>query len=123
MHFSRLTPMLWTSDIKATIDFYKNTLDFELDNYSEDWGWCHLHKDDVEIMFALPNEHMPFEKPVCTGSFYIYTNDVDELWQKLKTTSLIFYPIEDFEYGMREFAIRDNNGYVLQFGKELQAGK
>ena len=115
--------MLWTSDIKGTIDFYKNTLDFELDNYNEDWGWCHMHKDDVEIMFALPNEHMLFEKPVCTGSFYIYTNAVDKLWEKLKITSHIFYPIEDFEYGMREFAIRDNNGYLLQFGKEIQAKK
>lgn len=115
--------MLWTSDIKGTIEFYKNTFDFELDNYSEEWGWCHMHKDSIEIMFALPNEHMPFEKPVCTGSFYIYTNNVDELWEKLKSTSHIFYPIENFEYGMREFAIRDNNGYILQFGKEIQAEK
>ena len=26
--------------------------------------------------------------------------------------------IETFEWGMREFAIYDNNGYVLQFGQE-----
>jgi len=38
---------------------------------------------------------------------------------EIKTTSLIFYPIENFDYGMREFAIRDNNGYILQFGKEM----
>jgi hypothetical protein len=24
--------------------------------------------------------------------------------------------MEDFAYGMREFAIYDNNGYMLQFG-------
>jgi hypothetical protein len=29
------------------------------------------------------------------------------------------YPIEDFEYGRREFAIFDNNGYLLQFGQEI----
>jgi hypothetical protein len=33
----------------------------------------------------------------------------------------ICYLIETFEYGTREFAIYDNNGYVLQFGQELQA--
>jgi hypothetical protein len=27
-----------------------------------------------------------------------------------------YYTIENFEYGMREFAIYDNNGYMLQFG-------
>jgi hypothetical protein len=31
----------------------------------------------------------------------------------------IFYPVEDFSYGLREFAIRDNNGYILQFGQEI----
>jgi hypothetical protein len=29
--------------------------------------------------------------------------------------------MEDFEYGMREFAIRDNNGYILQFGQEISS--
>jgi hypothetical protein len=31
----------------------------------------------------------------------------------------IFYPLEDFDYGMREFAIYDNNGCLLQFGQDL----
>jgi hypothetical protein len=29
----------------------------------------------------------------------------------------VAYPLEDFHYGMREFAIYDNNGYMLQFGQ------
>jgi len=32
MQFDRLTPVLWTSDIKDTIEFYKDKLGFELDN-------------------------------------------------------------------------------------------
>jgi len=31
----------------------------------------------------------------------------------------VVYPLEDCAYGMREFAIRDNNGYILQFGQEI----
>jgi len=34
----------------------------------------------------------------------------------------VVYPIESFDYGMREFAIRDNNGYILQFGAYQGAG-
>jgi hypothetical protein len=30
----------------------------------------------------------------------------------------VCYPIEDFDYGMRSFAIYDANGYLLQFGHE-----
>jgi uncharacterized glyoxalase superfamily protein PhnB len=97
MPFTKLTPLLWTTDIKSTIKFYTKTLGFELDNYSEEWNWCHLHKDDVRIMFSLPNEHIPFEKITFTGSFYFYTTEADALWEKLKDVSEIVYPIEDFE--------------------------
>jgi len=31
------------------------------------------------------------------------------------------YPIDNFGYGMREFAITDNNGYILQSGKEINS--
>ena len=44
--------------------------------------------------------------------------DVDALWERLKDVVRVCYPIEDFEYGMREFGIYDNNGYLLQFGQE-----
>jgi hypothetical protein len=30
------------------------------------------------------------------------------------------YPLETFEYGLREFAIYDNNGYMLQFGTPVR---
>lgn len=119
MPFTKLTPLLWTTDIKATIQFYTTKLGFQLDNYSEEWNWCHLHKDDVNIMFSLPNKHTPFEKIYYTGSFYFYVNEVDELWEMLKDDPDIVYPIENFEWVMREFAIRDNNGYILQFGKDI----
>jgi uncharacterized glyoxalase superfamily protein PhnB len=47
-------------------------------------------------------------------------DDVDGLWQQLKHKTTIVYPLENFFYGLREFAIRDNNGYLLQFGSEIE---
>ena len=32
----------------------------------------------------------------------------------------VVYPMETFGYGMREFAVYDNNGYLLQFGQETE---
>ena len=119
MHFKYLTPMLATTDMKGTAAFYKNMLGFDIDNADENLGWLHLHKGSINIMFRLPNEHEGFEKLAFTGSFYFYIDEVDELWEQLKDTDLIYYGIENFDYGMREFAIKDNNGYVLQFGKEI----
>lgn len=124
MKFDRLTPMLWTNELTQTIAFYKDLLGFELDEYSEEWGWCHMHKDQVNIMFAKPNEHMNFSgQPFFTGSFYLYTEDIDTVWETLKNKTTISYPIGNFPHNMREFAILDNNGYMLQFGRELKEGE
>lgn len=113
--------MIWTKDIEASIDFYTNILEFTLDEYNEDWGWASLHKDDVHLMIALPNEHTTFDKPVFTGTFYFNTDDVDYWYEKLKSKVRLCYDIENFEYDMREFAFYDNNGYLIQYGTELKA--
>jgi uncharacterized glyoxalase superfamily protein PhnB len=89
---------------------------------NEDWGWASLFIDDVWLMLARPNEHTPYDKIGFTGSFYYNTDDVDALWDKLKDKVNVCYSIENFHYGMREFAVYDNNGYLLQFGQEIVAG-
>jgi len=61
---------------------------------------------------------MPFDAPVMTGALYMRCDDVDAAWARVKNAARVCYPIEDFDYGMREFAIYDNNGYLLQFGHE-----
>lgn len=71
-------------------------------------------------MLALPNEHTLYDKIGFTGSFYFNTNEVDVLWEQLKDKVRVCYGIENFEYGMREFAVYDNNGYLLQFGQEIK---
>ncbi len=53
------------------------------------------------------------------GPFYFNIADVDNLWESLKDNVKICYEIATFEWGMREFAIYDNNGYVLQFGEKI----
>src|SRR5438128_2466232 len=102
MKLQFLRPMLWTKDLQATVDFYTQVLEFTLDELNEDWGWASLHKDDVALMIALPNEHTPFTQPTSTGTFYITTDEVDYWWEKLKDKVKICYEIENFEYDMRE---------------------
>jgi len=111
--------MLWTAQLSESIEFYKNTLGFTVDEQNDEWGWASLHKDGVELMLAKPNEHMPFTVPAFTGSFYITTDNVDRLWDQLKDKANVVYDIENFDWQMREFAIYDNNGYIIQFGQEI----
>jgi len=79
MKITGLRPMMWTEDLKGTIDFYVNVLGFGADEVNEEWGWATLSIDDVAIMLARPNEHTPYDKIGFTGSFYFNTDDVDAL--------------------------------------------
>ena len=119
MQLLELRPIIWSEQLRETIDFYTQTLGFACGEVNEEWGWAALQKNNVEIMVAKPNAHMPFERPVFTGSFYIRTDDVDTLWENLKDKVRIVYALEAFEWGMREFAVYDNNGYILQFGQSI----
>lgn len=112
-----LRPVLYTSDLDATVRFYAGTLGFALDERNDDWGWASLSRDGVALMIARPIAHTPFEKSTFTGSFYFNVDDVDTLWAALKDKTTLCYELQTFEYGMREFAVHDNNGYVLQFGQ------
>lgn len=119
IQFTGIRPVLWTENIDETIRFYIHILGFTLMARNDDWQWASLRKDEVYLMLSQPNEHEKPEAIGFSGSFYFNVNKVDELWEDLKTKAKICYEIETFEWGMREFAIYDNNGYILQFGEQI----
>lgn len=117
---TRLSPILWTKDLQATIDFYTTVLGFTAQSSFPDF--VSLIRDSVELMFVVPqgdpedgNEFFP--KPRLTGSIYITCKDVDGLWEKVKDKVKVKSPLCDTEYHMRDFAMEDNNGYEVVFGQ------
>lgn len=117
-----LCPMLWTDKLEETIEYYNTILGFTIIECNLDWGWANVGRDGVEFMIAVPNEHEDFKGgPKFTGSFYITVDNADEVWSELKSKTQICYSINNFEYGMRDFGIYDNNGYLLQFGHPLNS--
>lgn len=118
MTFTALRPILWTENINETIGFYTRILGFNLIGRNDEWQWASLKKDEVMIMLSQND----YEKPNgigFTGSLYFNVDNVDELWEDLKTKAKVCYEIETFEWEMREFAVYDNNGYLLQFGQPV----
>jgi uncharacterized glyoxalase superfamily protein PhnB len=113
--------MLRTWDLPGSIAFYAEVLGFELTAHEPEWGWASLTRGPAELMLAGPNEHEGDVKPAFTGSLYFRVADVDGLWAQLRERVRVCYPLETFPYGMREFAIYDNNGYLLQFGQPTVA--
>ena len=123
MKLSFLAPMLEATDLKETIRFYTEILGFECIDCLPDQAspaWARFEKDAVTLMFTTRNEQSVHPKPELTGTLYFHPEDINAAWQELKDKTEVEYPLEDFDYGMREFAIRDCNGYLLQFGQETE---
>lgn len=122
-------PQLTAPSLKDTVDFYVSVLDFTCKTLDEEWKIASINKDEVTVELVHPqarfpyNSGEPFNAPVFTGAVYIHVDGkgIDELWEKVKDKAEVCFPVQDFDYGMREFGIYDNNGYLLQFGQPIIA--
>ena len=114
-----LIPMLETHDMEGTIAFYTEVLGFSCTGY-EEGTWASLERDQVAVMFARPKEDRDNPEPVLSGSLYFYPDQVEDIWESVKDKAEICYPLEEFDYGVREYGIYDNNGYLLQFGQAVE---
>ena len=115
-----LRPTLRTPDLDGTIAFYTEKLGFTCSHHEPQWEWAQLVRDNIRIMVSGLNHHAGDRDPGFTGSLYITCDNVDQLWAECKDHVVISYPPEEFEYGMREFGIHDNNGYLIQFGQPIE---
>lgn len=128
MKLHKLSPILWTKDLGGTVSFYEKVLGFKAESHFP--NFASLTREGVEIMFIVPqddpddckdpnNQQEFFLKPVLTGSLFITTEQVDNLWETVKDKAIIKTSIADREYWMRDFSILDNNGYELVFGQDI----
>jgi catechol 2,3-dioxygenase-like lactoylglutathione lyase family enzyme len=126
MKLQKLSPILWTKNLKETISFYETVLGFK--GRSNFPNFVSLTRGDVEIMFIVPQDEPEdckdlndkkefFPKAMLTGNIFIVMEGVDKLWESVKDKATIKTPIADREYHMRDFSILDNNGYELVFGE------
>lgn len=122
MRLKRLTPMLSVTDLKQTIAFYCDELGFRcVSTFGEpDPAWCHLVRDDVDLMFNQPPREEMKEVPLRSRDFqvfYFYPEDVVGLHAAWSARGL---PVTDLRvtlYGMKEFELRDPDGIWLWFGQ------
>ena len=123
MKLTALIPMLSVSDLKRTMSFYGERLGFDILNSlgGPDPTWCMLGRDGVKIMFnqppleemnTLPRHAKDFQ------IFYFYPDDVVALQTAWKNAGLPVSELRVTHYGMKEFELRDPDGYWLWFGQE-----
>ena len=108
---------LSTEDVARSVKFYVEQLGFTCTLQLE--GFARVRLGLADIMLGRPNAHLPWQGPSFTGSIYLAVDNVDELWESLRTRARVVYPIETMEYGVREFGVLDDNGYQLSFAQHV----
>jgi uncharacterized glyoxalase superfamily protein PhnB len=110
-----LQPLLQVRDLEATIAFWRDVLGFRVDGLfpEEVPTWCGMHSGNARIMFSTLDG---VAAPALTGAIYLYLDDVEATWRRLRDTTEVAEPLHDTAYGMREFSIRDPNGFTLSLG-------
>jgi uncharacterized glyoxalase superfamily protein PhnB len=62
----------------------------------------------------------PSSEPRREVDLYVHTDNVDHLYQRLKDRVRVVEDPHDTFYGMREFIIRDINGFWVTFGQPMR---
>ena len=128
--FTALTPNLMVRDVTETLAWYERHFDAEelgrMPARSDDPEWAQVAVGDVSLMFqeraSLEADVPALEDRPLGGSFtcYIDVEDAAALYDEFVGTDVtVVQELRETEYGRREFAIEDCNGYVLAFGEKL----
>lgn len=113
----RLVPALLVRNMDETLAFYQQ-LGFQLTGRRPSEtapNWAEVKRDSVVLQFhTVPSCGTPSE-PVCSGTFYIFPESVAALAEELRGRVDFAWGPEVMDYGMREFAVQDPNGYFIAF--------
>ena len=114
----QVVPMIHVSDVRATVDWYQGigfTVINTYGNEGDGLSFAILSFGSSRVMFNQGGQ--PSTRVRREVDLYVYTDKVDDLYERLKNRVEIVEPPHDTFYGMREFIIRDLNRFWLTFGQ------
>ena len=118
----RVAPYLLVPDVAAAGDYYQKVFGFEREYAAGDPPEFAIYaRDGHPVMFRRapdPDRIVPVERQGGTWDVFCWVEGIDALQEELKGRGAQFaYELTVQQYGMREIAVRDPNGYVLGFGE------
>lgn len=122
---NRITPVLKVKNVKESIAFYQK-LNFEVVVAMPEGEpeFAIINNKEVEIMLqseaSIDAEYVMMEGKEPGGTFTLYMDlgEVEPNYNVCKENGMdIVIDLHKTPYGQDEFAIADNNGYILVFTK------
>ncbi len=124
MKLTALIPMLSVSDLKRTMSFYGERLGFGVLNSFGDPEprWCMLGRDGVRIMFNQPPQDETGPRFHNGPRIFRFSTSIQTMSRpctlRWKSAGLSVSELRVTDYRMKEFELRDPDGYWLWFGQE-----
>jgi catechol 2,3-dioxygenase-like lactoylglutathione lyase family enzyme len=105
---ARTIPILPSSDLDRTAEFYRNAGMEELARYE---GYLLMGFRGVELHFTTE------PGAGAAGQAFVLVPDATRLWKQLKSQGAPgLGPVEDREHGLREFVVTDPDGNRIRVG-------
>jgi len=128
--YKNITANLMVESVDKTAEFYCRALGFSIlasvPKNSGGLQFAILAKDSLSVMIQdrenLIEEYPLLKTPKVQPSvtLYITVDNFTELYEEIKGKCDIICDVHTTFYGANEFAIKDNNGYVLTFTENNQ---
>ena len=116
-----LVPMIHVPDVRATVEWYHSigfdTLNTYENGTPDGLSFAIMSFGNGQVMFNQGGQAS--DKRRREVDLYVYTDDVDQIYERLKGRVDIIEPPHDTFYVMREVILRDVNRFWITFAQEL----
>ena len=119
----RVVPMIHVPDVAATVAWYRDIGFTVVETYGHDGAglsFAILAFGSTQVMFNQGGRDSTQRRREV--DLYVYTADVDEVYERLKGRVDVVEGLHDTFYGMRELIIRDLNRFWITFGQPSAYG-
>lgn len=131
MKYQSFTPNMGVESVNETVQFYTEVLGFKLAVSVPESGefiFAIISAGNVNLMFqqldSLQEEYSELQGRNENGSFtfYVKMQDKNSLYEKVRNADFLVQDMHVTPYGAEEFAIRDNNGFILTITEDTDSG-
>ncbi len=116
--FWAVVPVLATTDVIKTAEYYRDVLGFAVDDTFSSPEWTMLWADQCQLFLSLN----PTAAETAAGQqVMICVPGVDDMYEKHKANGAkIISDLKNQPWGLREYIIEDPNGYHLRFEAHIE---